>query len=295
MSSNRRLVFFIEWDTVLVDFLKGITLSPSLRGNIVVHIFYRHDISAKSLPKYKPWLFKHPAYSEKGEDSARKLLEAYVAKFKFGVDYSSMAARKRPKTPEGVFSRWGSSQSSAASSISSLSHACYVISKSTESYKQLSDAIYKKLQVKLELVRFHGLQTMLDFVQYKCPHCRIVFSGKKELLAHDKTVHGLVCPNTECQYHLKENSFRTESELQQHIKDQLRCLFCPTRVFCSSDMLEIHKRNSHKKCACPCGRYFGERFSYLDHFFAVYPSPMALSSQMAAHLKSDELHQACFS
>ena len=295
MGSNRRLVLFIEWDTVLVDFIKGIALSPSLRGSVVVHIFYLHDISAKSLPKYKPWLFKHPAYSEKGEDSARKLLEAYVARFKFDVDYSSVAARKRPKTSQSVFSRCGSSQSSAVSSISSLSHAYYVISKSTESYKQLADAVYKKLQIKLELVKFHRKQTILDFVQYKCPHCRIVFSGKRELFAHDKTVHGLLCPNTECQYHRKENSFRTEAELQQHIKDQLRCLFCPTRVFCSSDMLEIHKRNSHKKCACPCGKYFGERFSYLDHFFAVYPSPMALSSQMAANLRSDELHQACFS
>ena len=126
---------------------------------------------------------------------------------------------------------------------------------------------------------------MLDFVQYKCSHCRIVFAGRGETLCHDKAVHGLLCPNVECCFHLKENSFRKEKDLQQHIKDQLRCVFCPTKVFCSFDMLEIHKRNSHKKCACPCGRYFGERFSYLDHFFAVYPSPMTLPSQMTLSSK----------
>ena len=280
MSSNRRIVFFIEWDADFVDFVKGITLSPSLRGSIVVHIFYRHDIAAKFLPKYKPWLFKHPASSER-TDSAWRLLEAYVTRFKFEADYSLMVDKMRPRTTGSLYTRGGSSKSSTVSSIPTRSYAYYIISKSTESYGQLSNEIYKKLQVQLELVEFQPTQTILDFVQYKCSQCRTVFAGRSEILCHDKTVHGWLCPNVECNFHLKENSFRKEKDLQQHIKNQLRCAFCPTKVFCSSDMLEIHKRNSHKKCACPCGRYFGERLSYLDHFFAVYPSPMTLPSQMA--------------
>ena len=288
MNSNRRIVFFIEWDTdIFMEFIKGVTLSPSLRGNIVVHIFYRHDILAKLLPKYKPWLFKHPASTEH-IDSAWKLLEAYVTRFKFEADYSLMADVKRPRTVESLYtSRAGSSKSSATNSRLPSARLCsyYVISRSTESCKRLADAMYKKRQVHLECVDFQPTTTLLDFVQFKCPHCRIVFAGKRELKSHDTAAHGFLCPNVQCRYHRKENSFREEKDLQHHIKNQLRCAFCPPKVFCSPEMLEIHKRNSHKKCACPCGRYYGERLSYLDHFFAVYPSPATLSSPMAAKCK----------
>lgn len=288
MNSNRRIVFFIEWDTDFFGFIKGITLSPSLRGNIVVHIFYRHDISPKSLPKYKPWLFKHPASSEH-TNTAWKLLEAYATRFKFETDYSLTADKRRPKTTESLYSRIGSSKSSSTNSTPARSSSYYVISKSTGSCKQLADAMYKKRQVQLEFVEFQHMTTLLDFVPYKCPHCQIVFAGKRELKCHDSAAHGFLCPNVECTYHRKENSFREERDLQQHIKDQLRCVFCPTKVFCSSDMLEIHKRNSHKKCACPCGRYYGERMSYLDHFFDVYPSPAALLSPSAEKCKLPKL------
>ena len=292
MNSNRRIMFFVEWDAVFVEFIKGISLSPSLRGSIVVHIFYRHDISAKILPRYKPWLFKHPASSEHF-DSAWRLLEAYVKRYKFDTDYSLTADRnkKRPKTCESFDSRGGSSKSSSTnqSTILKRSFLYYVISKSAGKCKQLVDAVHKKLQVELEIVDFQTTTTLLDFVQYKCPHCRAIFAGKRELNCHDTSVHGFLCPNVECRYHRKENSFREEKQLQEHIKKQLRCVFCPTKVFCSPDMLEIHRRNSHKKCACPCGRYFGERLSYLDHFFAVYPLPKALSSSLTASCKLPKL------
>ena len=285
MNSSQRIVFFVEWDATFVEFIRGISLSPALRGNIVVHTFYRHDIPAKVLPKYKPWLFKHPASSE-NIDAAWRLLEAYVTRYKFDADYSLTADldKKRPKTSESFYSRGGSAKSTSErsrSGIISVPSRCfsyYVMSKSKENCKQLSDAIFKKFRVRLEIVDFQVAPTLLDFVQYKCPLCRIIFAGKRELICHDKEVHGLICPNVECIYHHKENSFRQERDLQQHIKNQLRCAFCPTKVFCSPEMLEVHRRNSHKKCACPCGRYYGERLTYLDHFFASYPTPTALSA-----------------
>lgn len=278
MNSNRRMVFFIEWDTDLINFIKGITLSPSLRGTIVVHIFYRHDVSWKSLPKYQPWLFKHPASVEQ-TDSAWKLLESYVTSFKFEADYTLTPVKKsRPKCAASLSTRDGS----FVNSDSNATRAYYVISKSTRSNEELAKTLYKKQRVKLEFVEFKPETTLLDFVQFKCPYCFIAFTGKTELNYHDRAVHGFVCPNQECKFNKKENSFQQESDLKQHIQDQLRCPFCPTKVFCSPDVLEIHKRNSHKKCACPCGRYFGDRLEYLDHFFAVYPSPASISSSPGA-------------
>lgn len=278
MNSHRRTVFFIEWDTDLINFIKGITLSPSLRGNIVVHIFYRHDVSSKSLPKYRPWLFKHPA-SVGQPDSAWKLLESYVSRFKFEVDCPLTPVEKnRPKSSSSLSTKDGSSVNTESSATS----AYYVISKSTEGNEELAKTMYKRRRVKLEFVEFKPQTTLLDFVKFKCPYCHIAFTGKTELDNHDRAVHGFVCPNQECKFNKKENSFQQESDLKQHIQDQLRCAFCPTKVFCSADVLEIHKKNSHKKCACPCGRYFGERMEYLDHFFAVYPSPASISSSSAA-------------
>lgn len=272
------MVFFIEWDTDLISFIKGITLSPSLRGNIVVHIFYRHDVSSKSLPKYQPWLFKHPASVEE-TDSAWKLLESYVTKFKFEADYTSLLVEKnRPKSAASLSARDGS----FVNSDSNGTRSYYVISKSTRGNEELARALYKKQRVQLEFVEFKPKTTLLDFVQFKCPYCYIAFTKKTELNKHDRTVHGFACPNQECKFNKKENSFQQESDLKQHIQDQLRCAFCPTKVFCSADVLEDHKKNSHKKCACPCGRYFGERLEYLDHFFAVYPSPASISSSPAA-------------
>ena len=274
MNCNRRMVFFIEWDTDLIKFIKGITLSPSLRGNIVVHIFYRHDVSSKSLPKYQPWLFKHPASVEQ-TDSAWKLLESYVTSFKFEAE---PAEKSRPKSAASLSTRDGS----FANSDSNVTRAYYVISKSTRGNEELAKTLYKKHRVKLEFVEFKPETTLLDFVKFKCPYCFIAFAGKTELNNHDRAVHGFVCPNQECKFNKKANSFQKESDLKQHIRDQLRCAFCPTKVFCSPDVLEIHKKNSHKKCACPCGQYFGERLEYLDHFFAVYPSPASISSSPAA-------------
>ena len=278
MNSNRRLVFFIEWDTDLINFIKGITLSPTLRGNIVVHIFYRHDVSSKSLPKYQPWLFKHLASVEQA-DSAWKLLESYVTRFKFEADCTLTPVEKsRPKSAARLSTRDGS----FANSDSNITRAYYVISKWTRGNEELAKTLYKKQRVKLEFVEFKPETTLLDFVQFKCPYCFIAFTGKTELNNHDRAMHRFVCPNQECKFNKKENSFQQESDLKQHIQDQLRCAFCPTKVFCSADVLEIHKKNSHKKCACPCGQYFGERLEYLDHFFAVYPSPASIFSSAAA-------------
>ena len=278
MDPNRRMVFFIEWDKDFINFIKGITLSSSLRGNIVVHIFYRHDISTKSLPKYQPWLFKHPASTEQ-PDSAWRLLESYVTRFKFEADYSlTPVEKRRPKSAASL----SSSRDGFCVNNSNPSRAYYVISKSTRSCEELVQTLHKRRRVKLEFVDFKPETTLLDFVQFQCPHCQIAFTAKVELVNHDRDTHGFVCPNPECKFNKKENSFQRETDLKQHIKNQLRCVFCPTKVFCSSDVLEIHKKNSHKKCACPCGNYFGERLSYLDHFFAVYPSPASISSSLVS-------------
>ena len=283
MNSNRRIVFFVEWDTDFVSFIKGITLSPSPRGVIVLHIFYRQEISTKFLPKYKPWLFKHPAASEQ-ENSAWDLLESYVKRFNFGANYSLSTPheKRRPGTAKTSASLGGRGGSDAFVGKSVPTQAYYVISKSTERCKKLAETVDQMQQVKLECVEFTTTTTLLDFLQFKCPYCRIAFTEKRELDIHDRESHGFVCPNQECKFNAKENSFRGETELKEHIKNQLRCAFCPTKVFCSSDVLELHKRSSHKKCPCPCGKYYGERLSYLDHFFAVYPSPSSITSSPSA-------------
>ena len=49
------------------------------------------------------------------------------------------------------------------------------------------------------------------------------------------------------------------------------CVFCPLRKYRSRQLLDVHMRNNHKKCNCPCREYFKSRVEYLDHFYHIYP------------------------
>ncbi|EDO33208.1 predicted protein [Nematostella vectensis] len=249
MAANGRMIFFIEWDREFVSFIKGVTLSPSLRGHIIVHIFYPQDISQSLLPVYKPWLFKHPTPKET-KGSTREQLENYIIKYKF------------------------TTQDSRADGLSGEPHA-YVFTRTNELSKDIIASTYNKgISLKTNLQKEC---TLLDFLDYKCKACMIGFKDRKELHSHDKDFHSLLCFNPECKHCKKENSFSTEEELRLHLSKQMKCQFCPGKVFCSETFLEKHLKNSHKKCSCPCGKYFGNRQTYLDHFFSYYPPPKGLS------------------
>lgn len=268
--SSSRKVIFIEWEREFIDFIKGITLSPSLRGNLVVHIFYPQDVSRSILPKYRPWLFKHPAPTANDRKyAAWKMLEDYVLKYKYPYSDSSTISRTsigRDKIPsrvtEGKEGQFGG----------------FLLSKSLERIQELVEAVASKYGVTLKAINCEtSISTLLDLVEYSCSICKMGFMDNKELTKHDTDFHNLLCYNPGCTHSHKLASFSSEKELQQHVSSQLRCTFCPGKVFCSKENLEDHLRQSHKKCSCPCGEYFGNRKTYLDHFFSFYPSPKEIA------------------
>eukprot|EP00112_Aurelia_sp_Birch-Aquarium-sp1_P003959 Seg1450.3 transcript_id=Seg1450.3/GoldUCD/mRNA.D3Y31 product="hypothetical protein" protein_id=Seg1450.3/GoldUCD/D3Y31 len=57
----------------------------------------------------------------------------------------------------------------------------------------------------------------------------------------------------------------------QSINGKYFCQFCPDKEFSSKSVWKIHMKNCHKKCNCPCGKYFDTREDYLLHFYQLFP------------------------
>lgn len=264
MNLSKRTVFFIEWDEKFARFLKGVTLSPSLRGTVAIHIFYSQDIRQNILPPYKPWIFKHPALAEE----TCKIMESYVLRFNFDSNYSLTKAKGRS----------GLHRSREKGNPNSNLDGCYILSSSEKRSEVLARKVYNDLGVRLHVIGDVEGSNLLDFLSYKCDICKIAFKEKGELQQHDQAVHSLTCLNVECHHNKKKNAFKSETDFQQHVSRQLRCEFCPTKVFCVALVLDRHMKNTHKQCSCGCGRYFVSRSAYLDHFFSFYPSPREISS-----------------
>lgn len=269
--SSSRKVIFIEWQREFIDFIKGVTLSPSLRGNLVVHIFYPQDVSRSILPKYRPWLFKHPApTANERKDTAWKMLEDYVLKYKYPANSDSSTKSRNSIARDKI--------STKLTEGNEGQFFAFIMSKSLERTQQLVEAIEMKHGIVLKAINCESsISTLLDLVEYKCSICKIGFMDNRELIKHDMDFHNILCYNPDCTHSNKLASFSSEKELQQHVSSQLRCDFCPGKVFCSKEILEDHLRKSHKKCSCPCGEYFGTRTTYLDHFFSFYPTPKEIA------------------
>lgn len=129
----------------------------------------------------------------------------------------------------------------------------------------------------------------------KCHGYRQRFASEEVLLKHKASqTTCLYCDELFCSDEIKKAHTRQEHEvnLQSHAQTEAKagvltkqvtkvaqsasrisCQFCPQKPFLTKDQLEIHMRNSHKKCNCSCGRYFKTREEYLDHFYSVYPLP----------------------
>ena len=248
-------MFFVEWDKEFAGFIKGITLSPSLRGSAVVHIFYPQNIPEKFLPNYKPWLFKHPMPSE----AKQEFLQDFVMKFRFN--------QKKPSAMKTT---------SSCCRGSTLCHY-YLATDSKDKNQELVKDVKDQFGIELFVISSKE-NTLLDYLEFKCTACKIAFKEKKELTQHDKDFHNLLCLNNQCKHYLKQNSFSNEKDYTSHVLKQRRCKFCPGTVFCSAEDLELHMRRAHKRCSCPCGEYFGNRQTFLDHFFCHYPSPTSVTA-----------------
>ena len=64
------------------------------------------------------------------------------------------------------------------------------------------------------------------------------------------------------------------------------CMFCPEKAYRSKDLLDVHMKNNHKKCNCPCQQYFRTREDYLAHFYFVYPLPCMVDKKCPERFRS---------
>lgn len=262
MADVDRKVFFIEWRKANVKFIKDITLSPSLTRHVIVHIFYVQNVANNNLPRYKPWLFKHPIAKDY-KDGVWKAMEDYIKRYKF-TDYKTDKRSNKNQLTKG-----------------------FIISQSNKQrVNKLIDIVAKETSgVTMQLID-SSLTSLLDFMELRCDVCKTAFKEKREVAKHDNDVHSHVCYNQDCIHSNKEQCFASEELLQKHLSNQMRCTFCPGKVFCTRDLLETHLRATHKKCPCTCGEYFGSRKAYLDHFFSRYPTPHSIMSRYPSPVKS---------
>ena len=64
------------------------------------------------------------------------------------------------------------------------------------------------------------------------------------------------------------------------------CQFCPAKTFASVHVWRIHMKNSHKKCNCPCDKYFETREDYLSHFYSLFPLACFLERKCPERFRS---------
>ena len=169
----------------------------------------------------------------------------------------------------------------------------FILTNSTDKQRvhKVIDRVTKETPcVTMELIGSSST-SLIDFMEVICEVCKFAFKEKREAANHDKDVHGYVCYNLDCIHSNKKQCFASEQLLQNHLSNQLRCTFCPGRVFCAKDDLEHHLRATHKKCPCPCGEYFGSRKSYLDHFFSRYPTPKSIIPRYPRPIDSSKQKQ----
>lgn len=70
------------------------------------------------------------------------------------------------------------------------------------------------------------------------------------------------------EFYVKKSFKIPEEKLHEYA-----CGFCPNRKYRAKKLLEVHMKNNHKKCNCPCQEYFKTREDYLEHFYYIYPLP----------------------
>ena len=267
-NSPSRKVFFIEWDEAFLLFLKGVRLSRSLRGTVAVHIFFPSDLESSALPPYRPWILKHPVLT-KSRGGLWRTMTSYVSCFKFDANGG---------LTEEIRFRGHGNEADFETSLTTERGSFYILTPSFVRSEDLAKNVYKERGIRMEVIDSDLVPYLLDFLSFKCDICKIAFKSKGEIQQHDQTVHGLTCLNASCQHNKRENAFKRETDLRKHIGSQLRCDFCPTKVFCSAFLLGDHMRSTHKQCGCGCRKFFACRTAYLDHFFSTYPSSSAIHS-----------------
>ena len=85
-----------------------------------------------------------------------------------------------------------------------------------------------------------------------------------------------------------EDSVDASFELPKDDKKsfQFSCVFCPEKTYRSKHLLDVHMKNNHKKCNCPCQQYFKTREDYLAHFYFVYPLPCLVDKKCPERFRS---------
>ena len=87
---------------------------------------------------------------------------------------------------------------------------------------------------------------------------------------------------------LNEDATEISLELPKDDKKSFRfsCVFCPGKAYRSKNLLDVHMKNNHKKCNCPCQQYFRTREDYLAHFYFVYPLPCMVDKKCPERFRS---------
>ena len=247
-NNGRIKLFFMTWESTGRHFLENASFAFSPE-DVRLHIFCSKKTPESALPKQTNWLRCHKSLTE--SEAAEWIdMTAYIVSLYARV---STATSKPPKShPESKFE-------------------IFLVCGDGEKGAELK-ALLKANKSDIEIVDGHKC-TFFDLFNHVCRSCGLIFNSKIQAVEHDHTTHNFLCHNTQCERSRRGNGFFAREELENHLRAQKFCKFCPSDVFCNDAMHAQHVRNSHKQCPCACQEYYEREEDLFEQYYAKYPLP----------------------
>lgn len=246
-------IYFVDWETTSKDFLKGIKFTTTQK-DIKVHVFCNKKTPKADLPPNYEWIVIHPTLTSSAEASWTALI-TYVLHFYTHLSCQCTDSKCKIWQHPHVHTRY----------------KAYVVCGDEARYEELEAILkYNKISIKTLHV---GEKTLLDVFPYSCGRCKIIFKTKAEATNHDLHHHNFLCTNPRCEKSKRQNGFFSRKELEEHLKGQRHCEFCPDKTYCTEKQLEEHLKKVHKQCDCPCEEFFETSDDYMEHFYSNLPLP----------------------
>ena len=258
-------VYFVEWKSSGKRFINGVKFVAPAAPSVRIHLFYNKKISPSELPMDSEWLTKHKSLTDL-EDAPRTDLMAYMISFYTRATMSChhcSLANPKPK------------------------FTLYLVCGEEKTDEELI-AIMKANKVDVQVVQ-GWKKTLLDLYEHVCQPCKLIFGSEKEADLHDRRAHNFRCHNTQCEKSSRDNGFFAREELEEHLRSQRFCKYCPSDVFCTSWQFEQHIKQFHKTCPCPCKEYYEREDDFIEHFYSNYPLPCLEDPSCKMRFKNIEM------
>lgn len=293
--------FYLVWEGSCRNFIEDIKFtSPDAKSRLSVHVFLRNDTPVKALPPSDPdWITTHFTLTTSPYASDTGLIACLLEKYGDLVEESGdnqdtslrrvfLVAERERQYEELIANLKLFNGKLDIQEINGLEMDIFEVVKDSCRFCRLVFACTEETDKhNFEQHNFfcqnplcHGYRQRFPseevLLKHKasqttCIHCQELFCSDDLKKAHMKHEHN-INPHSYPPIEAKAGFF-TEQEKGPSLPLRISCQFCPRKQFLTKDQLEIHMRNSHKKCNCSCGSYFKSREEYLDHFYSVYPLP----------------------